>query len=105
MPAALFKHSSGQLIAFGANMDTRKASKMICWSDPTTGNWQGGASGYMMTGKLLPEPEIMQEDKAGNVIAWQEGLCIQMIRSAGTWHVTLLDPYIAPATNYTRRER
>jgi hypothetical protein len=112
MAAALFKHSSGQLIAFGANMQTRKASKMVCWNCPTTDSWDSNAqqqpgvlhAGYFMTGDHRPEPLIMQEHKAtGDVIAWQPDLCIQMIRTGDSWMFRLLVPEIAKPTNYTRR--
>lgn len=113
MPAQLLKHSSGQLIAFGANMVTRKASKMVCWNNPLTESWEAVAdqkgdvhAGFFTTGNHLPEPTIWSEDRTtGNVVCWQPGLAIEMIRAGNTWVCTMLIPAPREQTNYLRRNR
>lgn len=90
----LFKHSQGFILSFGFSMENRKPhDRLIAWSDPSTGEWEcrnDNQAGWTCFGFVV-DPEFVHESD-GKVIAYQPGLCIEMIYVGGptVWNIRTL---------------
>lgn len=76
----LFETSGGFTISFGFDVVSRVKNKnIICWNDPTTGEWlikPDNQAGYVS----LPfdvAPEFLFE-AGGRIVAYQPGRCIEL---------------------------
>lgn len=76
----LFQHSDGFIISFGFDMAERKPEpRMICWSDPKTGEWEtssNNSAGWVKVPYDLETEFVFEADR--RVIAYQPGRCIEM---------------------------
>lgn len=92
----LFQHSNGTLFSIGFDMDKRvPASRLICWSDPTTKSWEiqpGNQAGWMLAPFDLA-PEFVREVR-GTLVAYQPGWCIEAtyIGAPYIWSIRFLRP-------------
>lgn len=92
----LFQHSSGTVFSFGFDMVKRAPStRMICWSDPATGEWEiktTNQAGFILLSHSI-DPEFVRECN-GTVIAYQPSKCLELqyIGPPYVWSVHTLQP-------------